>query len=74
MQKFEVNMIQIEIKKLLLDNGVTLKELAEQMTKRLGKNCSLSNLSKKLKNQTITYKDVELIADILGYELEFKRK
>lgn len=67
-------MIKIKIKKLLLDNGISLKELAAKMTQRLGKNCSDSNLSKKLKNETITYKDMELIGDILGYDLEFLRR
>ena len=68
-------MIAILVKKLLLDNYTTMTELAAAMGKRLNKKYSLTNLSNKLRNKTITYREMVLIGDILGYDLEFvKRK
>ena len=68
-------MIAILVKKLLLDNYTTMTEFAAAMGKRLNKKYSLTNLSNKLRNKTITYREMVLIGDILGYDLEFvKRK
>ena len=68
-------MIAILVKKLLLDNYTTMTELASAMGKRLNKRYSLNNLSNKLYKETITYREMVLIGDILGYDLEFiKRK
>ena len=68
-------MIAILVKKLLLDNFITMTELSKAMGKRLNKKYSLTNLSNKLRKETITYKEMVLIGDILGYDLEFiKRK
>ena len=67
-------MIINEVKKILLDANVSLTELAEAMGKRLNKSYSLSNLSGKLRKETITYKETKLIADILGYDLKLTEK
>ncbi|HIT55983.1 TPA: LLM class flavin-dependent oxidoreductase [Candidatus Galligastranaerophilus intestinigallinarum] len=63
-----------ELKKILLDTGVSLTELAEALGKRLNKPYSMQNLSNKLRNETITHREMLIIADILGYELKFIRK
>ncbi len=67
-------MIIKELKKLLLDVDVTLTELAEALGKRLNKKYSMQNLSNKLNHETITHKEMLIIADILGYELKFVPK
>ena len=67
-------MIAVTVKKLLLDVQITMTELAEEMGKRLNKKYSLTNLSNKLRKETITYREMELIGDILGYDLEFVRR
>lgn len=67
-------MIINEIKKLLLDVNISLTELANSLGKRLNKNYSLNNLSGKLRKETITYKEIKLIADILGYDITFTPK
>ncbi|MFA7659296.1 MAG: hypothetical protein WCY19_07665 [Candidatus Gastranaerophilaceae bacterium] len=67
-------MIINRVKKILLDVNITLTELAGAMGKRLNKKYTLANLSNKLRNETITFKEMELIADILGYDLDFTRK
>ncbi len=63
-----------ELKKILLDTNVSLTELAEALGKRLNKPYSMQNLSNKLRNETITHREMLIIADILGYELKFIRK
>ena len=67
-------MIINKVKKKLLDVNITLTELADAMGKRLDKKYTLANLSNKLRNETITFKEMELIADILGYDLDFISK
>ena len=34
----------------------------------------MQNLSNKLRNETITHREMLVIADILGYDLQFIRK
>lgn len=63
-----------ELKKVLLDVNVSLTELAEALGKRLSKPYSMQNLSNKLRNETITHREMLIIADILGYEIKFIRK
>ena len=58
-----------ELKKILLDVNVNLTELAAALGKRLNKQYSMQNLSNKLRNETITHREMLIIADILGYEL-----
>lgn len=63
-----------ELKKILLDVNVSLTELAVSLSKRLNKPYSMQNLSNKLRNETITHREMLIIADILGYDLKFVRK
>ena len=67
-------MIMKELKKILLDCGITLTELSEALSKRLNKKYSMQNLSNKLRNETISYREMLIIADILGYEIKFSPK
>ena len=60
-----------ELKKVMLDVDVSLTELAMALEKRLEKPYSMQNLSNKLRNETITHREMLIIADILGYDLEF---
>lgn len=63
-----------EIKFLLSNKGLTLTYLAQQMEQNLKKPYSIANLSNKLRKGTITYEEIKLIADILGYEVRFIEK
>ena len=58
----------------MLDVNVNLTELAESLGKRLNKPYSMQNLSNKLHNETITHREMLIIADIWGYEIKFIRK
>ena len=66
--------IMNDLKKVLLDVNISLTELAEALSKKLGKKYSTQNLSNKLRNETITHREMLVIADILGYNLQFVRK
>ncbi len=66
--------IMNELKKVLLDVNVNLTELANALSKRLNKPYSMQNLSNKLRNETITHREMLVIADILGYDIKFIRK
>lgn len=63
--------VKEEIKTLLVQSNIKLKELAEEMTKRTGKNYSSANISQKLSRKTLKYEEAKLIGEILGYKLEF---
>lgn len=65
------NPILNEIKNLVADKDLTLTKLAELMGKKLGRKYSLASLSQKLRNGTISYREVMLIAEILNYKIVF---
>ncbi len=67
-------MIINDLKKVLLDVNITLTELAQALSQRLNKPYSMQNLSNKLRNETITHREMIIIADILGYDLKFVPK
>jgi len=64
--------VREQIKKLLIERDVTMKEIAKLLEEKLGKPCSPANLSSKLIRGTLTYNEVALICDILQYNIEFK--
>lgn len=65
-----MNKIMIEIKLLASLKGLTLSYVAQELGKRLGKHYGLPNLSNKLKRGTISYEEVKIIFDILGYDIK----
>lgn len=60
-----------EIKNLTNDRDMTLKELAQKIGEAQNKSYSLASLSQKLRKETISYKEIKLIAKILGYKIKF---
>lgn len=63
--------VKEQIKTLLAQRGVKLKELALKISDRSGKDVAANSLSHRLSRETITYNEVLLIADILGYDIKF---
>lgn len=61
-----------ELKEILYAKGLTLKFVAQELEKRLNKPYTLANLSNKLRNETITYREMKLISEIIGSNLELK--
>lgn len=66
--------IVTELKEILYAKGLTLKYVAEELAKRLNKPYTLANLSNKLRNETITYREMKIIADIINCNLEITQK
>ena len=64
--------VKEQIKSMLAAKSITMKEIAYFLSKKREKNYSLENLSSKLRRGTLQYNVVVLIADYLGYDIEFK--
>jgi len=63
-----------EIKKLAIDNCITLTTLAKYISETKCKNYSVQNLSSKLKKGTINANEIAIICDKLGYDIIFSKK
>lgn len=62
------------IKLLISREGLTQKKLATVIEEHIGKKYTADGLSRKLNRDTITFKEVVLIADILAYEIKVDHK
>jgi len=63
-----------DIKILLLKNHMTMTQLASKMAVLLNKKMSQSNLSHKLTKESLRYDELSAICEILGYDLEYKKR
>ena len=63
-----------DIKVLLLKNHITMTEMAKKMSDYLGRNFSRGVFSQKLTNGTLRYDELIAICEILGYDLEYKKR
>ena len=63
-----------EIKVMLARKNLSMRKLIEIINEHYNRKDTVQNLSNKLNRDSIRYKEVEEIADLLGYKLEFKSK
>jgi len=63
-----------EIKKLTIDNAITLTELAKRIAEAKQKHYTVQNLSTKLKKGTVNLNELSIILDVLGYNINFEKK
>ncbi len=63
-----------QIKTLLAQENIKLKDLAQILEEKTNKKCSPNALTQKLRRGTLTYNETLLIADILGYNIIFEKK
>ena len=63
-----------DIRKLLIDKDMTLTQLARVIADKKGKNFTIQNLSQKLKNNTVTLREFEIILDALDYKIIYVPK
>ena len=61
------------IKVLLTKENFKQKELASELSKRVGKYYSPSGLSQKIGRGTISYNEVLIILNILGYKINIEK-
>ncbi len=66
--------VKEQIKTLLVQEDIKLKELAAMITKKTGKKCAPDSLSHKLRRGSLTYNETLMIAELLGYEIAFLKK
>lgn len=66
--------IKKQIKVLVAMEGKTLTDIAAKIYGADNKRAALNNLSQKLRNNTVKFTEIEQIADILGYDIEFKKR
>lgn len=66
--------VREQIKTLLAQENMKMKELAIKMQEKTGKNYSLQNISHRLKRGTLYYNEVLLITEILGYNINFEKE
>lgn len=62
-----------EVRKLSIDNGVTLTHLAHRISINKGKPYSVQNLSSKLKKGTANFNELSVILEELGYKIIFEK-
>ncbi len=65
--------VREQVKALLAQENVKMKDLAFQMQEKIGKKYTLQNLSHRLKRGTVTYNELLEIAEILGYNVKFEK-
>lgn len=63
--------VRIQVKTLLAQRAMTIKDLAEKLTKFSGKTYSPNGISQRLGRGSLTYNEMLQIAEILGYKIEF---
>lgn len=52
-------------------NNISISKLAQEMTKLSGKKYSIGSLYGKLSRDTLTLKECQIIASVIGYHIEF---
>ena len=66
--------VREQIKVLLVQRKMKLKELAQKLTKKTGKKYTENSLSQRLGRGSITYNEMLFIAEILDFKIEFVDK
>lgn len=67
------NQVKKDVKTLLVQEDIKLKELVELLTQKTGKIYSSSGLSHKLAREKLSYKEMLDITEILGYKIKFEK-
>lgn len=68
------NILKNEIKAKITLSGHTMTELVNLLNLKYDKKTTVQNLSNKLTRETISHKEILEIADVLDYEIIWKRK
>ena len=63
-----------EIKSYIVRSGYTMQEVVDRLSEDYGWSDSVSNLSAKLQRESIRYKEVVELADVLGYDIVWQKR
>ena len=66
--------IRNEIKAQIIRAGFTMQELVDRLADEYDWSDSVSNLSAKLQRESIRYKEVMELADVLGYDIVWQKR
>ena len=66
--------IRNEIKAQIVRAGFTMQELVDRLAEEYDWSDSVSNLSAKLQRESIRYKEVMELADVLGYDIVWQER
>jgi len=66
--------IRNEIKAQIVRAGFTMQELVDRLAEEYDWSDSVSNLSAKLQRESIRYKEVVELADVLGYDIIWQKR
>ena len=66
--------IKNDIKSIMAKKGFNLNTLASAYAEKYGRKMTVQNLGNKINTGTIRYFEVLEIADILGFDVDFKLK
>ena len=69
-----MNNTRNEIKAHIVRAGFTMQEALERLHDDYGWSDSISNLSAKLQRESIRYREVIELADVLGYDLVWQKR
>ena len=66
--------VRNELKAQIVRAGTTMQQVVDLLSDEYGWSDSVSNLSAKLQRESIRYKEVLELADVLGYEIVWQKK
>ena len=66
--------IKEDIKSIIVKSGFSIIQVSEELNKKFNRNTTPQNLYKKINNETLKFKDVIEIADVIGYECQWVKK
>ena len=66
--------VRNEVRSRLVCEGVTMQGVLVRLEQQYGWSRSISNLSGKLHRETLRYKEAVELADVLGYEIVWKKR
>ena len=66
--------VRNEIKAQIIRTGMTMQQVVDLLADEYGWSDSVSNLSAKLQRESIRYKEVVELADVLGFEIVWRKR
>ena len=66
--------IRNEIKAQIVRAGMTMQQVVDLLSDEYGWSDSVSNFSNKLARGSLRYEEAMQLAEVLGYEIEWKKK
>ena len=66
--------VRNEIKAQIIRTGMTMQEVVDLLSVEYGWSDRVSNLSAKLQRESIRYKEVVELADVLGYDIVWQKR